>query len=101
VSINDHASTAAAAWAAWGGIGRSGYGRLHGVVGLREFAVPLHVQRNLLPRLKRLWWYPYDEATTSALRGVADLLSAPRWNERRDALRRIARSALIAIRAKI
>ena len=101
VSVNDHAATAAAPWGPWGGVGQSGYGRLHGVLGLREFAVPVHVQRNLMPRLKRLWWYPYDRATTDTLRGVANLLSAPSWRDRREALRTIARSAGRAFGGKL
>jgi acyl-CoA reductase-like NAD-dependent aldehyde dehydrogenase len=101
ISVNDHASTAGAPWGVWGGVGESGYGRLHGVQGLREFAVPVHVSRTLLPRMKKLWWYPYDEATTSALRGVADLLSSKRWEDRRQAFREIGRSAGRAIKSKI
>src|SRR5207247_982505 len=46
VTINDHAVTAGAPWGLWGGVGQSGYGRLHGRLGLREFAVPVHVARN-------------------------------------------------------
>src|ERR671932_1016078 len=53
VSVNDHASTAGAPWGLWGGIGESGYGRLHGVQGLREFAVPVHVARTLVPAMKK------------------------------------------------
>jgi acyl-CoA reductase-like NAD-dependent aldehyde dehydrogenase len=101
VSLNDHASTAGASWGLWGGVGESGYGRLHGVHGLREFAVPVHVSRTLLPRMKKLWWYPYDEATTSTLRAIADLLSSPRWKDRGRALREAGRSAGRAIRSKI
>ena len=39
--------------------------------------LPVHVARNTMPRMKRLFWYPYDQATTSAFRGVAELYSAP------------------------
>ena len=76
VTINDHATSAGAPWGLWGGVGSSGYGRLHGKLGLREFAVPVHVARNTLPRLKRLWWYPYDEPTTRALRAFAGIVGA-------------------------
>ena len=101
VSVNDHASTAGAPWGVWGGVGDSGYGRLHGVQGLREFTVPVHVARTLLPRMKKLWWYPYDDATTSSLRALAELLSSPEREDRRRALRELARSAGRAIGAKI
>ena len=101
ISVNDHASTAGAPWGVWGGVGDSGYGRLHGVQGLREFTVPVHVSRTLLPRMKKLWWYPYDDATTSALRALAELLSSPKLEDRRWALRELGRSAGRAIRSKI
>jgi hypothetical protein len=101
VTLNDHASTAGAPWGIWGGVGESGYGRLHGVQGLREFAVPVHVSKSLLPRMKKLWWYPYDEATTATMRAAADLLSSPRWEDRRRALREMARSAVRAVGSKI
>jgi acyl-CoA reductase-like NAD-dependent aldehyde dehydrogenase len=75
VTINDHAVTASAPWGLWGGVGESGYGRLHGKLGLREFTVPVHIARNTMPRLKRVWWYPYDEPTTRTLRGIADFVA--------------------------
>jgi acyl-CoA reductase-like NAD-dependent aldehyde dehydrogenase len=75
ITINDHAVTAGAPWGLWGGVGESGYGRLHGKLGLREFAVSVHVAANLMPKLKRSWWYPYDEVTTKGLRAFTDLLS--------------------------
>src|SRR5207249_11917779 len=56
VVINDHATTAGAPWGLWGGVGESGYGRLHGAVGLREFAYPVHIAENVLPMVKRVWW---------------------------------------------
>ena len=101
VSLNDHASTAGAPWGLWGGVGESGYGRLHGIQGLREFAVPVHVSRSLFPGMKKAWWYPYDQATTASLRGLAEFLSTPRWGDRVRALRETVRSAGRAIRAKV
>jgi succinate-semialdehyde dehydrogenase/glutarate-semialdehyde dehydrogenase len=75
VTINDHAVTAGAPWGLWGGVGQSGYGRLHGKLGLREFSVPVHVATNLMPKLKRPWWYPYDDVTTKGLRAFSEMLS--------------------------
>ena len=77
VSVNNHGSGAGAAWTTWGGVGESGYGRLNGTLGLREFSVPVHVAKPLLPG-KRLWWYPYDQATHTALRGATDLFGSTR-----------------------
>ncbi|HLF70517.1 MAG TPA: hypothetical protein VI541_06135, partial [Actinomycetota bacterium] len=75
-------------------------GRLNGVWGLREFAVPVHVARNLTPRIKKLWWYPYDDETVRTLRGVAELFSAPSWSEKKQALRTILTNVVPAIRNK-
>jgi acyl-CoA reductase-like NAD-dependent aldehyde dehydrogenase len=101
VSINDHAIAAAAAWAAWGGVGESGYGRLNGELGIREFAVPVHVARNTMPRMKRLFWYPYDEATTEAFRGLAGVYAAPTMGQKLKALRTVARNGIKAIKQKL
>ena len=101
IVVNDHAATATMSWGLWGGVGDSGYGRLHGEVGLKEFAAPVHVAQNILPRMKRLWWYPYDEATTRSIRAVAEILSAPTWRQKGSAARTLAGSALHALKNKI
>jgi acyl-CoA reductase-like NAD-dependent aldehyde dehydrogenase len=101
VSINDHAATAGAPWTPWGGVGESGYGRLNGILGLREFTVPTHVARSLTPGMKRLWWYPYDEPTTSALRSFAEMVSSPTMSKKASALRSLLSNAGRAIKNKI
>ncbi|MFA5890806.1 MAG: aldehyde dehydrogenase family protein [Actinomycetota bacterium] len=100
VSINDHGAGAGVPWGTWGGVGESGYGRLNGPLGLREFAVPVSASRSML-NMKKLWWYPYDEATNKTLRGVAELIGDPRLAVKAKALREIGTNALRAIRAKI
>ncbi|HEX2090043.1 MAG TPA: aldehyde dehydrogenase family protein [Actinomycetota bacterium] len=82
VMINDHATAAGLPWGLWGGVGESGYGRLQGALGLREFTVPVHVGRRTIPGLKQPWWYPYDRATTDTLRAAAEVLSAPRLDQK-------------------
>ena len=101
VTVNDHASTAAVPWGLWGGIHESGYGRLQGELGLREFCAPVHVATNMVPRLKRLWWYPYDEATNAALRAFAVMLSAPTLSEKGAAARTLVVNVARSIRSKI
>jgi len=101
VTINDHAVTASAPWGLWGGVGESGYGRLHGKLGMREFAVPVHVATNLIPWVKRPYWYPYDRATNQTLHGAAELFAAPTLSGRLAGLGKVARNALAAFRAKI
>jgi acyl-CoA reductase-like NAD-dependent aldehyde dehydrogenase len=101
VSVNDHAANAGATWALWGGVGESGYGRLQGELGLREFAVPVHVGVSTLPGLKKLWWYPYDKETNQALRSIADLLGAQGLPTKLRALASIGSNAIRAMRRKI
>jgi succinate-semialdehyde dehydrogenase/glutarate-semialdehyde dehydrogenase len=101
ITINDHAVTAATPWGLWGGVGASGYGRLSGKLGLREFAAPVHVATNVVPRLKRLWWYPYDQATTQSLRALAEALSAPKTTQRLRAVMSLAANAGRSLRGKI
>ena len=57
-------------WAPWGGVGESGYGRLQGHLGLQEFSVPLHIGRSTMPGMKKLWWYPYTDASREMWDGV-------------------------------
>src|SRR5207237_3170712 len=101
ISINDHAITAGAPWAPWGGVGESGYGRLHGELGLREFSVPTHVARSTLPKMKHLWWYPYDRPTTRTLRAVAGLYGAPTLGGKLKAIGKVARNAGRALKNKL
>jgi acyl-CoA reductase-like NAD-dependent aldehyde dehydrogenase len=76
VTVNLHGETAASAWSPWGGVGESGFGRLNGVQGIREFVNAVNVTRNTTTKIPRLWWYPYDEATERAFRSLADLFGA-------------------------
>jgi acyl-CoA reductase-like NAD-dependent aldehyde dehydrogenase len=101
VTINCHAETAGAPWAPWGGVGESGYGRLNGIYGIREFTVPTHVGTNGPMRLKRLFWYPYGEATTEALRAVTETLSAPSMSGKLASARRLAGSVSKALKEKL
>ena len=55
----------------------------------------------MVPRLKRLWWYPYDEATTAALRAFAEMLSAPTLSEKGAAARTLVVNVARSIRSKI
>jgi acyl-CoA reductase-like NAD-dependent aldehyde dehydrogenase len=101
VTINGHGDTGGAPWAPWGGVGESGYGRLQGAAGLREFVVPTTVVRSLTPRMKRLWWYPYDEATNEVAGAAARMLTAPSWSQKLAELQTIVKHAGQAIRSKL
>lgn len=102
VTLNFHGETAAYPWATWGGVGESGFGRLNGAAGLREFTVPVHIASSLLsPRMKRLWWYPYDDASENSLRGISEFLTAPKLSQKVDGAKRLAGNIRTAFRAKL
>jgi acyl-CoA reductase-like NAD-dependent aldehyde dehydrogenase len=60
VTINDGLSSFGEPAAPWGGVKRSGIGRTHGLIGLREMVRPKYVSFDG-GRTPELWWYPYDE----------------------------------------
>lgn len=101
VLVNAHAESYGAPWAPWGGVGESGYGRINGVSGLREFVYPVAVGRNVTPMMKRLWWYPYDEATEKTLLGATRLLTSRSLAEKARALPELLQNARAALRNKI
>lgn len=84
VGINDHAGAAGAVWAPWGGVGESGYGRLQGHLGLMEFSVPLHIGKSTMPNMKKLWWYPYNDASREMWDGVVRVMTAPTIRQKLD-----------------
>ena len=100
VMVNDHASAAGMPWGFWGGVGESGYGRLNGELGLKEMSVPVHVTRSL-GGLPKLWWYPYDAATTKALRAATELMSAPGVGPKAKAMKDLLASAGTALKNKL
>jgi acyl-CoA reductase-like NAD-dependent aldehyde dehydrogenase len=100
ISINDQAASAGAPWGVWGGVGDSGFGRLHGALGLREFTVPVHVGMTMLPKMKKPWWYPYDRPTLETFRSFADVVGA-KGSKRAKALASLLPSAIRAMRHKI
>lgn len=101
VTVNSHGDSLAMPWAPWGGVSESGFGRLNGVLGLREFSVPVHVTRNLLPGMKKIWWYPYDEATDGTLRAFAEVLSKRELPAKGAAAVRVLSNVGRAIKNKI
>ncbi len=90
---NDHAYSYGAAQAAWGGRGRSGYGRTHSRHGLYDLSAIKFVDRDS-GRVPVPWWYPYDEAAADGFRGALSVLygvgAASRvgaaWRERKALL---------------
>jgi acyl-CoA reductase-like NAD-dependent aldehyde dehydrogenase len=102
VTVNENGAVPAGLpWIPWGGIAESGYGRLHGELGIREFAAPRVISRKSTGRMKSIWWFGYDEATTTTLRAAAELLSAPTLDAKAQAARALGKNALKALRGKL
>jgi acyl-CoA reductase-like NAD-dependent aldehyde dehydrogenase len=102
VGINEGGATASGLpFGPWGGVGESGYGRLSGKEGLREFVFPTHVAKKIVPRMKSLWWYPYDESTVMTLRSVVEVMSGPTVKHKLDAVPRLASSLRGAFKSKL
>ncbi|HYI44866.1 MAG TPA: aldehyde dehydrogenase family protein [Actinomycetota bacterium] len=100
VSINQHGENPASVWGAWGGFGESGFGRLNGEYGLREFTVPVFVQRTQM-KMKRLWWYPYDDASRTVFRSTVQAFAARTAGERLKGLGGVLGGAAKALKNKI
>jgi succinate-semialdehyde dehydrogenase/glutarate-semialdehyde dehydrogenase len=93
VSINDHAASYVEPAAPWGGVKASGFGRIHGLLGLREMVHPRYVSLDR-GRGPELWWYPYDRELASVLSTAAPALystSLPRRLAAQFGLLRFAR----------
>lgn len=82
VGSNTHGDLPGMVWGPWGGVGESGFGRLNGALGLKEFSVPVHIAHNTMPKVKKIWWYPYNEQTDELFKGLAAALGARRIPER-------------------
>ena len=71
---NDHGVMAGMAWAPWGGYGESGFGRLNGILGIQEFSVPVHVAHSLSAKLKKPYWFPYDDEQEQVMQGLGKVM---------------------------
>ena len=76
VTINDCVSSLGEPSAPYGGVRRSGFGRAHGVAGLREMSQVRYTTRDTSGR-PMLWWYPYDAAYRRLMVAAGHALHAP------------------------
>lgn len=80
VTINDHTVSAGLPNMPWGGVGESGFGRIHGWQGMREMVYSSVIVGERFPRWKRLWWYPYNQKSYDFFRGLLIFLTPkPLW----------------------
>jgi hypothetical protein len=67
---------------------KSGLGRTHGRWGLEEMVSVKHVDTDLLPRMKKIWWFGYGDAFAGEMEGFLDLLYAqPLWEKLKAGVR--------------
>ncbi|HEX3156143.1 MAG TPA: aldehyde dehydrogenase family protein, partial [Candidatus Angelobacter sp.] len=76
VMVNDVLTCFGISEAPHGGIKASGIGRTHGRFGLEEMVWPKYVDSDLMPRIKKLWWYGYGPAFSQQMSGFIELLFA-------------------------
>ncbi len=88
VMLNDMISCFGIAEAPHGGFKQSGIGRTHGELGLQEMVQVKYVDVDLMPRMKKVWWFGYGKKYLRQMGSFADLLFAHKWGARlRGALR--------------
>jgi len=72
VMVNDVVSCFGISEAPHGGVKASGIGRTHGRFGLEEMVWTKYVDVDLLPRMKKPWWYGYGAGLSEAAGGLLD-----------------------------
>lgn len=72
VMINDAVSCFAISEAPHGGVKASGVGRTHGRFGLEEMVRVKYIDSDLLPGMKKPWWYGYGPGLPNAVEGFLD-----------------------------
>ncbi len=82
VSINDTLAHWSVAGLPMGGVGESGFSRVHGEEGLRDFTRARAILVNKGRRSRDPWWYPYTPFTRRIVRALI------RWDGR-DGIRRL------------
>lgn len=88
VMINDVVSCFGISEAPHGGFKSSGVGRAHGRFGLEEMVRMKYLDTDLMPSMKKVWWYGYGATFTRQMEGLLDMQFARGWRARlRGALR--------------
>ncbi|HEX8815307.1 MAG TPA: aldehyde dehydrogenase family protein [Terriglobales bacterium] len=95
VMVNDVVSCFGISEAPHGGFKASGLGRTHGRFGLEEMVRVKYMNYDLLPGIKKPWWYGYGENVARPIEGFLDLQFGSTLVQR---LRGAARSIALAFR---
>jgi succinate-semialdehyde dehydrogenase/glutarate-semialdehyde dehydrogenase len=73
VMVNDLLSCFGISEAPHGGVKSSGLGRTHGRFGLEEMVRLKYVDVDLMPAMKKVWWYGYGEQFARQMDGFLDM----------------------------
>jgi len=76
VMVNDVVSCFSISEAPHGGVKASGLGRTHGRWGLEEMVRVKYVDSDLVPRMKKIWWFGYGGGFGAEMEDFLDLLYA-------------------------
>ena len=88
VMVNDVLSCFAISEAPHGGVKASGAGRTHGRFGLEEMVRVKYLDSDLLPGMKKVWWYGYGRSFARQMEGFIEMQFARGLGQRlRGALR--------------
>jgi succinate-semialdehyde dehydrogenase/glutarate-semialdehyde dehydrogenase len=90
VMVNDTVSCFSISEAPHGGVKSSGLGRTHGRWGLEEMVRVKYVDSDLLPGMKKIWWFGYGGGFAGEMEGFLDLLYARSLREKLKACMRSA-----------
>jgi succinate-semialdehyde dehydrogenase/glutarate-semialdehyde dehydrogenase len=90
VMVNDAVSCFSISEAPHGGVKSSGLGRTHGRWGLEEMVRLKYLDSDLVPRMKKIWWFGYGKGFTGEMESFLDLLYARPLREKLKAGMRAA-----------
>ena len=88
VMVNDVVSCFSISEAPHGGVKASGIGRTHGRWGVEEMVRVKYVDSDLMPRMKKIWWFGYGRDFGAEMEGFLDLLYARPLREKLTAAAR-------------
>ena len=92
VMVNDVLSCFSISEAPHGGVKSSGLGRTHGRWGLEEMVRVKYLDSDLLPRIKKVWWFGYGGEFAREMEAFLDVIFARPLRERIKAAVRACRA---------
>lgn len=87
VMVNDVLTCFGISEAPHGGMKASGIGRSHGRFGLEEMVQVKYIDSDLLPGMRKVWWFGYGPEFAGQMRGFVDFLFGRGWRRISGGLR--------------